>query len=310
MAPPFPAAAIESTCMTARDIAYVVHSMLKPILLTPPSPMDYDIQLMRLAGARAPINRYGNSNRGSGKKQPATPQEQTEARMQKTIEWMKEKHTLGHTTKSDVTRPRALLAAPKMATAAKDEDAQQRASLWKARLYIDQGHEALSSLQLVWQAAQPQTIPPQIQPHLRKLFKILGLVVQDQGTYVMDESKNNLQCILKLPKGRTFVARLLEQALLPPAAVQALLPAILTHELPQSPDDATDARLFASMTRVFANLGSWDNESILKCLHAVGTRESLTSQARMECVHALLRRGNGSSPEWKAAEEEFMKLLS
>ena len=43
--------------------------------------------------------------------------------------------------------------------------------------------------------------------------------------YVQDSAA--LQLLLKLHKGKVLVARVLEQALLPPNAVQVLLPAIL-----------------------------------------------------------------------------------
>jgi len=64
-------------------------------------------------------------------------------------------------------------------------------------------------------------------------------------------------------------------------------------------------------------LPQWSQESLLACLDAASTKESLSSQGRMECLHSLLRRGNATDQDneefvgkWKTAEAELMKLLS
>jgi hypothetical protein len=214
---------------------------------------------------------------------------------------------------------------------------EARASLWKARLYIDQGQEAATALRLVWQSAEPNTVPTrQVQPHLLKLFKVLGIQTikvpasEDGATsgsvsYSM-ATEDSLTVILKLSKGKTFVARLLEHALLPPNAVQALVPVALKCALTSAPSVPTvltgeaavaDRRLFGSFTRVLTMLPQWSQESLLACLAAASTKDSLSSQTRMECLHSLLRRGNATDQDneeyvgkWKTAEAELMKLLS
>lgn len=312
-APPIPSAALESKYMPGRDLAYVLHSMLKPVLLRDVSEWDYDVQLLRRRTLGTTQQPHQSEQNQSSKSEEKVPENVTESRAKKTMEWMKKENTLGHVTKTDVTRPRALLATPKLSSVSSNEDQAQRASLWKARLYVDQGQAAATSLMEVWRSAHPGTIPPEVQPHLLKLFKVLGLKTQKDGIYALDTTKNNLACILKLSKGRTFMSRLFENALLPPNAVQALLPSALHHvcrSLPTSDDNMTDDRLFVSISRVIVNLNSLSPETLHSCLKAVSVKEALSSQSRMECVHAILRIGNANpTNEWKAAEAEFMKLL-
>jgi len=278
--------------------------MLKPVLLAGSSPTDYHIQLLqRQSGAKTP-----------SKKHPSQKMTQEMAsRSKKTMEWMKDQKTLGAVTKTDVTRPRALLAVS--STIKKDqgdESQKERAALWKARLYVDQGQSAATALMQIWQAATPGTVPPQVQSHLKKLFKICGITVKDE-VYGMDESKDSLQVILKLSKGKNFVARLLEHALLPPMAAQVLVPVALQHALAGPVGD--DSRLFSSFARILTMMPLWSPASLLACLEATTTKDALSSQPRMECLHALLRRGNSvTEPEdfvekWKAGENRLMELF-
>lgn len=311
--PPIPSAALESKYMSGRDLSYVLHSMLKPVLLRDTTVWDYDAQLLqRRTLGTAQHSKKGEQNHNT-KSEEKTPEKLAESRVKKTMEWMKKENILGHVTKTDVTRPRALLATPKLSSVSSSEDQAQRASLWKARLYVDQGQVAATSLMEVWRSAQPGTIPAEVQPYLLKLFKVLGIKSQKDGIYTLDDTKNNLACILKLCKGRTFLSRIFENALLPPNAVQTLLPVTLQHacgSLPVSDDVMTDNRLFASICRVIVNLKSLSPETLHASLKAVSVKEALSSQARMECVHAILRMGNVEpTKEWKEAEADFMKLL-
>ena len=306
-APPIPATALESSFMKSRDVAYVLHSMLRPVLSKGSSPTDYDVQLLqRRSGQQTPAK----------KPKHAKIEKETKARSINSMQFMKEKSTLGHTTKTDVMRPRALLAVSAKKTTEEGESQEARASLWKARLYIDQGQEAATALRQIWQSSAPGSVPKQVQPHLLKLFKVLGLSFKDD-VYSMDPTKDSLAVILKLSKGKTFVARLLEQALLPPKTVQVLVPAALKNALAgsNSGEAAADARLFGAIGRVLTMLPQWNPESLLVCLEAASSKQALTSQPRMECLHALLRRGNSIQdeefvPQWKTAEAELMKLLS
>lgn len=303
-APPIPASSVKTSIMTPRDIAYVVHSILKPILLSGTSPSDYHMRYFAAAAeASTPTkNKQDLVNEAA-------------SRLNKTKEWMKDKGTLGHVSKTDVSRPRALLATPTLVSE-EDVEQKQRASLWKARLHIDQGYQACSALVEIWQATPPGTVPPQVQHHLLKLFKCLGMAVDKDGVYSVVKEES-LRVVLKMSKGRVFVARLLEQALLPPGAVQVLLPTALRLAVEVgTPNDPTDNRVFGSMGRVVTTLAHLEPACIVKSVEAVHSKQALTSQARMVCVHALLQRGNvmaANNPsfldEWKQTEAKFTALL-
>jgi hypothetical protein len=314
LAPPIPAAALESTMMQSRDIAYVIHAMLKPVLLAGSSPHDYDIQfLQRRVGQPTPVKK---AQQGID-----ALENEKKGRCEKTMLFMKEKHTLGHITKSDVMRPRALLSVSvKRLT---EDDAQEaRASLWKARLYIDQGQEAATTLRQLWQSSLPGTIPKQIQTQLMKLFRVLGITFK-ADMYSMDSEKDSLYIVLKLSKGKSFVARLLEHALLPPKAVQVLIPAIWKNVLladtgrtsESISENPTDARLFLAIANVFTNLPQWNPEALITCLEVAKHPQNLSSTPRMECLYGLLRRGNAMQDDenfvskWKESEQQLMKLF-
>mmetsp|Transcript_21064 Transcript_21064/g.38253 ORF Transcript_21064/g.38253 Transcript_21064/m.38253 type:complete len:612 (-) Transcript_21064:31-1866(-) len=305
-APPIPAAALESSCMNSRDLAYVLHSMLKPVLIAGVSPDDYDILLwQRRSGAT------GTPSKKSSNKL----QKEMASREKKSKEWTAEHSTLGHMAKTNVARPRALIAvhAVDESTTAPNKE---RASLWKARIYVDQGYQAYNAVVQVWRSAPPGTVPRQIQPHMVKLLKCLGVKLESPpSTYRVD--KDALSLLLKLPKGQVLLARILEQALLPPNAVQSLLPVALSIAI-HSPfvDDTCNVRLFRSFAQVVSSLPNVEPSCLLESVKAVEDPDALKSQARMECIHALLRRGTAMSAQdpsfatsWAQAEQDFMKLL-
>jgi hypothetical protein len=305
-APPIPASALESSLMKSRDLAYVIHSMLKPVLMMGTSTSDYHMRLLQ---------------RQAGPATAATPNKKDKlesimsSRAKKAAEWKETQKTLGSTTKADITRPRALIATP---TLVSDEDLEQgsRASLWKARLHIDQGYQAMSTLVEVWQQHAPgSAMPAEVQTHLLKLLKCLGMSAKD-GVYSIQPDKA-LTSILKMTKGQIFLARVLEQALLPPKAVQVLLPPALEASiLNGTPNDMVDSRLFGGYTRVISSI-PLEGDIILACIQKVQTKDALLSQARMECVHALLRGGSvraaqdpeGFGVQWSEAEVAFVQLL-
>ena len=359
-AQPIPASTLASDFMSARDITYVVHSILKPLLnyqqQNPSSPFDYDKAYWQRAGGGAPpTNTY---SRRQGVKSGKKYEKEMVSREKKAQSWSEEHSTLGRTAKSNVTRPRALIAQPIKSDAdsgsnKENSEQRQRQALWKARIYCDQAYQAYLNVVGTWHSATSpgQNMSPQaaarLQPHLFKLLKCLGVSKveneededsdQPQAYNVANESA--LPLLVKLPKGRVLLARVLEQALLPPAAVNALLPAlfkaVFALALPPPPQinnagdaDAAaasanahmvDERLFASMTRVLHTLPDLSGTDIQKCLDAAQENPSvsLNSKARMAAVHAVLQRGAqlASSdvtfaPTWKTREDEFMKILS
>ena len=302
--------------MSSRDIAYVVHGILKPVLAAGISEDDYHIQFLRRAGARA--------NPNNPKKMKDMDKEM-DSRAQKAKEWSSEKSTLGHVAKTNVARPRALIATPQAKTSEQqDSEQKQRASLWKARIYCDQAYQSYQIIVDIWRAAPAGTVPPQLQSHLIKLMKCMGITHVDKEYKVDIEA---LKLLAKLGKGKTLIARTLEQALLPPNSVQVLLPALLEVVMPipakkagaEAMSEPEAERLLRATTGVIKKLNT-SSDTLLKCLEVVQGvgKASLSSPARMECVHSLLQKGAmvvGQDPSeenrtaWGKAENEFMKLL-
>lgn len=331
--------------MKSRDISYVVHAIMRPILATPASHSDYDIQYMQRQGAApappavvrvAPLRadkkkkNDKNNDKNDDEDMDATSAE-IASRSKKAKEWSSEHAVLGYVAKTNVARPRALLAdTMAMATTEDSEVVQnkQRASLWKARIYCDQAYQAYAAVVESWRSAQPGTVPSAaVQPHLIKLLKCLGLT-RDAETEEYRADSAALELLLKLHKGKVLVSRVLEQALLPPNAVQALLPTILqvlytttSNKESSSTDSAVDDRLFSANARIVQTLPNLSGPTILKSIQIVqaNTGTALQSTARMHTVHALLQRGSvvaGNSDdaafqsEWKETETEFMKVLT
>jgi hypothetical protein len=308
-APPIPATALESKCMSARDIAYVVHSILKPVLAEGVSENDYYIQFLRRVG--------GPQANPSNPKQPKDMNEEMVSRAKKAKEWSNEHAILGHVAKANVARPRALIATP-VASTEQDTEQKNRASLWKARIYCDQAYQSYQTVVDIWRTAPPGAVPPQVQLHLMKLMKCMGITMVDKEYQVDEEA---MKMLVKLSKGRTLFARILEEALLPPNAVQALLPSALgvLMSTPARKDDITDDRLFRAITRVIQRL-NLAGATLLACVDSVKSngKAALSSTARMECVHTLLQKGSAVASqdpseelrvEWGKAETEFMNIL-
>jgi len=342
--------------MSTRDVSYVVHSILKPLLnyqqQNPSTPFDYDQAFWQRAGGTSPlINTYSRTQKGGKPSQKL--QEEIKSRDKKAQDWSAEHSVLGRAAKSNVSRPRSLIAQPIKAESEagdskENSEQRQRQALWKARIYCDQAYQAYLKVVETWHAAiaPNQNMTPaaaaRLQPHLFKLLKCLGIGKSDtegdsgdpQQSYVV-VNETALPLLVKLPKGRILLARVLEQALLPPAVVNSLLPllfrAIYALPLPQpnSADvdaDATsvnalivDDRLFVAMGRVLHTLPDLPGSGILQCLDVSQeySTVSLQSKARMAAVHAVLQRGtqlasldDAFAPEWKTREDAFMKVLS
>jgi hypothetical protein len=379
--------------MKSRDISYVVHAILRPILAAAAADSsggadDYDVQYMlrrngggngqgqggpppptapRAAPAvrvaqRPSENKDDDTTSADGAELDATSAE-IASRSKKAKEWSNQHAVLGYVAKTNVTRPRALLAET-VAVPTPDDDLdggagqddpalastynKQRASLWKARIYCDQAYQAYANVIESWRAAKQQGLQPSsaVQLHLVKLSKCLGLTRRVEANantegntaaaastmYVQDSEP--LQLLLKLHKGKVLVARVLEQALLPPNAVQALLPAILqvlytTSSINKEGDNGnnnvTDDRLFLAIARIVQTLPHLTGPTIVQCVQTVGANSgtSLHTTNRMNAVHALLQRGNsvahardggGGDPafqaQWTETEAEFVKVLT
>jgi len=363
-APPVPAQILESRYMKSRDIAYIIHSIMKPVLMSGISEHDYDIQLLhrqsggRPAGPRPRPQQNHNNKVSKNKKQddidPTLDALSREMliREKKTKEWAAKKSALGVLPKSNVARPRALIASPVISQATKENsesasEQKQRARLWKARIYCDQAYQAYLDVMDIWAKAKPGTVPPQVHAPLIRLMKCLGLTggsapLEDDkaGSMPGKEYKVDaqvLQLFLKLSKGRTLFARIVEQALLPPSAIQAVMPAsmdYLYNNIPLTGDgsngmtgeplgDITDDRCFRAISGVIRTLPSLSGESILQSAEVMkaNAEAALSSTSRMECLHALLQRGNDMSSSsnsasddfkthWKETETAFLNILT
>jgi hypothetical protein len=385
-APPIPAQQLQGKFMKSRDISYVVHAILRPILAAAAADSsggadDYDVQYMlRRNGGHGggppppPAPAVRVVKRPSDKDKDKKDGDDTDAdldatsaeiasRSKKAKEWSNQHAVLGYVAKTNVTRPRALLAEPMAVSSSDgaDEGAgddpasssainKQRAVLWKARIYCDQAYQAYAAVIESWRAAkQGQQPSAAVQLHLVKLSKCLGLTrrveassnpesnsnsnaaaaaASSSAVYVQDSDA--LQLLLKLHKGKVLVARVLEQALLPPNAVQALLPAMLhvlytTSNIKEnsdgSSDHGTDDRLFLALARIVQTLPNLSGPTIVKCIQTAGANggTSLHTTDRMNAVHALLQRGNvvaGTSDDpafqtvWTETEAEFVKVLT
>lgn len=323
-APPIPATALASSCMSGRDIAYVVHAIMKPLLLAGTSENDYYIQ-------------YIKSRVGGPGSDPINPRRIKDAthdvasRTTKSKEWASEKSVLGHITKTNVARPRALIATPQPSTDQENKEQRQRANLWKARVYSDQAYQAYQNVIDIWRAAPSKNgIPPQVQIHLVKLMKCMGVVL-DNEKKVYTVSTDALKLILKLDKGRTLICRVLEQALLPPNAVQAMLPDLLDiiiamptssgKEMSNSAivEEKTVGRLFQAIAGIVPKLNI-TADTLVKCLEVamVHGKSATRSIVRMGCMHSLLQKGAQVVPQdpsedvkqaWGNAERKFMSGL-
>jgi hypothetical protein len=102
------------------------------------------------------------------------------------------------------------------------------------------------------------------------------------SSYSVDEMA--LLLLLKLPKGQTLLAGILEQALLPPKAVQALLPVALLVAI-HSPLDKV--RLFWSFATVITTLPNMDQTCLLESVKAVQHTDALSSTSRMQGWNAI-----------------------
>jgi len=142
-AAPIPANAIQCTSMTSRDLCYVLHSMLRPVL-SYASVLDaynadyyrwsYDDRKSRnllFLGGNAPSHMNTNLPNPVWKETKVKAQEM-EDKFRTTIEkradeWTKEKQALGRVVKVNVKRPRALLATTALSSSSSSANANANA---------------------------------------------------------------------------------------------------------------------------------------------------------------------------------------
>ncbi len=348
-APTIPATDLKSKYMTPRDIGYVVHGILRHIQAAGASSVDdYDVQYWVRRNGNKAAEQAVLSRPSPQKKKNADDAKETasdaalavleqRSRQAKAKEWSNEHSTLGLVTKTNVHRPKALLAQPVVVDQSTiGSEQKQRAALWKARIYADQAYQALNKVLELWRMATPGQVPASMHPHLLRLLKCMGIHKtsidgdEDQQEYrVTDEDAMRL--LLKLDKGKNLLSRVLEQALLPPQAVQAALPSILKVLLISNSssvskangvDDLTDNRIFSILSRIVESLPDLSPQCLLASVQVVhgSSEQALLTTSRMQCMHSLLHRGSvvsqdPSSPEdfkqqWEIMEDSFLEIVS
>ena len=169
-APPINANNVRSYFMTPRDLCYVVHSMMRPLISLDAYNDDFyrwsyddrrNRNLLVLGGnnAAAPTAQGKNLPNPVWKETKEKAQaieDKYRGNVEKRAEkWSTKQQTLGKTVKVNVKRPKALLATTGALTTAmaaddereeRSEEDRQRASMWSARMAIDRGYVAYLDL--------------------------------------------------------------------------------------------------------------------------------------------------------------------
>jgi hypothetical protein len=358
-APPIPATALASSKMTARDISFVVHAMLKPILL---AENNNEMSLYHLQywtrhhPVKPPMPKQSSNSTNNNSDAVVVDDESSStsllkqellSRQKKAQAWKDEKRVLGLTAKTNFARPRALISVQSQHEddadadnihTSQDEKKQQRAAVWKARIYVDQGYQALAQVVELWSQQQQHgnaSVPASVQPHLVKLYKCLGVtVVTSEAGSAPSYTVNVevLKLLVKLNKGKVLLARTLEMALLPPSLIHVLMPVCIevlcrtpSSSSPENGDPGDD-RVFGAWTGIVNMLSPKDEQdaaslatSLLEAVTAVqrNSESALASTARMLLVHSLLQRGTSfaaTNPEfltqWQPREDAFLQILA
>jgi len=168
-APPISANHVRSYFFTPRDLCYVVHSMMRPLITLDAYNDDYYRWGYDDRRARNLLSLGGNTPTGNNTL-PNPVWKETKAKAQhiedkyrgnvekRADKWSTKQQTLGRTVKVNVKRPKALLATTGAALtmgATNDNDEQRedrsdedraRISLWSARMAIDRGYRAYLDL--------------------------------------------------------------------------------------------------------------------------------------------------------------------
>lgn len=308
-APPIPGAMATSSLMPARDVCYVVHSMLRPLQSLDAYNDDYyhwsfvDRQsrnLLVMGGGANEIlpNPVWKEVKVMAKAQEDKFREVVETRAK---DWSEEKRILGHTVKTNVNRPRALLStpvlnkenAPFMGGGISEEESKEntvsdyeteqersRVSLWSARMAIDKGYSSyltLVELRRLIQAnngSSPQLVQDlmgDVKNNVDLLHASFGIQIEPapDGSRQIVVDKVRLSSALSLPKGRVLCARVIEGGILPhPSACEILPPAlhyILSSAL--SPSPAGEDRLLRALTGLVHTVRPFVEPRILcRCL--------------------------------------------
>ena len=266
-APPIDAKQVQSALMTPRDLCYVVHSMMRPLMSLDAYNDDYyrwgyDDRRSRnllMLGGSAP---QGNNLPNPVWKETKVKAQQIEYKYRTTVEkraetWAEKKHVLGRNVKVNVKRPKALLATSGALSTSlargggeeegKDElehDLEDRARLgmWTARVTIDKGYLAYLNLLETRRLLQSQSGPSseaieerraeltsEVEDNVNYMHSSLGMKVAkvNGGERTIEVDKGALARTLGLPKGRMLLSRILDEGVLPHSSACRILPGAL-----------------------------------------------------------------------------------
>eukprot|EP00978_Attheya_sp_CCMP212_P004363 scaffold9510_cov58-Attheya_sp.AAC.3 len=341
-APAVSAVLVKSSCMPPRDLCFVIHSMLRPLLANTLDPLQDDYYHVCLEERTRASFGLGDRNTKKVEHRPLQTTENFEQiRATKAKDWMAKSHSLGHVVKTNIKRPRALLQTPVLARDNKGDDEgseevqEARVTVWKARASIDLGYRAyleLVDLQRLLRTAssgeERNQYLQQVPANVRDLQLCFGVMTDEGGQPVL-KARPALQRVLGMAKGRLLLARALESGLLPHAAARVLLPPTLDTLLPMKPEGEHMDRLQSSLTGLVRTVQpSCTPTDSLACLDVLlslslsssrntNLKQSLgASRTLMEWVHAILARGGqlcSTNPttqqEWNKKEAQFMQLL-
>ena len=160
---PVPASSIPSTMMPPRDITYVVGSMMRPLAMEDPFTQDHYYhnyqeakrnEVARQMGGMIPAEQLAmltplpvllNKKKAIEKKEGKWT-DFTQGRAKK---WEQNEKVLGHVAKTNVKAARPQIAIPVLKqekTEGENDEEKLRAEIFKSRVRIDGGYEALLEL--------------------------------------------------------------------------------------------------------------------------------------------------------------------
>jgi hypothetical protein len=268
-AAPLPATTIICTSMTSRDLCYVVHAILRP-LLSFASVLDaynadyyrwsYDDRKSRnllFLGGTTPNSNNHNLPAPVWKETKIKAQEMEDQFRQKVEEradkWSKEQQALGRVAKVNVKRPRALLATTVLSSNVEktldsseekletDED-RQRIVLWASRVAIDKGYQSylnLVELRRLLQSRPGDTWSGEDSVVNRReelLKEVEDNVSKLQASFGLKKAGVIFECdekvlsrTLMLPKGRMLLSRVIDEGVLPHSSACRVLPSAIKN---------------------------------------------------------------------------------
>jgi len=308
-APPIPTSSIESYFMKSRDLGFVIHAILKPVLLLQQevsSIQEYDIQYWNIQ------RRKQLQKQQKGQSNEEAKLEEYESRTLRTEEWSQEKATLGYIAKTNITRPRALI---KTSSSMNENDGgkeakEGRTELWKARIYCDQANQAWIQVLSFCREQGPSVQQLQQQPFFMMWMKCLGL----SSPSTLDSTAFLRLCYLR--KGRNLVAQILSKHnLLPPSIGILLQNLLLPSCMAVACDHEDEEPLFRGIEFIVQSCHQMT--VLIALLKNAQLKKQPPSMPFVECMQALLYRGKGvltANPsmqsQWEEAEQEMTKQLT